>query len=300
MTPAQTYTALQKLAREQRRPVSEILTLYGLERVLARLAQTKYAEDFVLKGGVLLAAYHLRRPTRDIDMQAVDLTLDEQHLREVVESIAAVDSDDSLVIDLDTYTATVIRDDDEYTGIRIGIIAKVHTAKLSIKLDVSTGDPIWPNPQSVEIEELLGGSFHMAGHPLETVIAEKSVTILQRGTASTRWRDFYDLRNIFLQHRLSADSLREAIGRVALHREQDLGSLADATVGYGAVGQPKWAAWRAKFELEDDCHEQLDDQMRDIADFLDPIFVGTVGDDAQWDSAGLKWETEPDHSLGRI
>ena len=57
MTPAQTYTALQRLAREQKRPVSEVLTLYGLERVSARLAQTEYAEDFVLKGGVLLAAY---------------------------------------------------------------------------------------------------------------------------------------------------------------------------------------------------------------------------------------------------
>ena len=77
-------------------------------------------------------------------MQAIDLTLDEQHLREVVESIAAVDSDDNLVIDLDTFTAAMIRDDDEYAGIRIGISAKVHSAKLSIKLDVSTGDPIGP------------------------------------------------------------------------------------------------------------------------------------------------------------
>ena len=110
--------------------------------------------------------------------------------------------------------------------------------------------------------------------PLETVVAEKSVTILQRGTTSTRWRDFYDLRNIFLQHRLSAGTLREAIRRVAVHREQELGSLAEATRDYGAIGQPRWAAWRVKFELEEDCHEQLDDQMRDIVDFLDPIFAG--------------------------
>ena len=86
MDAAQVYPALQKVARQRGRSTEEILTLYGLERVLARLQRTSYAEDFVLKGGVLLAAYALRRPTRDADMQAVGFPLDEQHLRAVLEA----------------------------------------------------------------------------------------------------------------------------------------------------------------------------------------------------------------------
>lgn len=66
------YLQLQRVARDRKRPVDEIFTLYGLEGFLARLAYTPFAEDFCLKGGVLLSAHALRRPTRDVDMQALD------------------------------------------------------------------------------------------------------------------------------------------------------------------------------------------------------------------------------------
>lgn len=65
--PNQVLNQLNQLAREQRRPAAEIYTLYALERVLDRLGHTRCRDDFVLKGGVLLAAYRLRRPTSDID-----------------------------------------------------------------------------------------------------------------------------------------------------------------------------------------------------------------------------------------
>lgn len=88
MTPAQTYRELQALARDMQRNTAELLTLYGLERVLARLQATSYRDDFVLKGGVLLAAYKLRRPTRDLDMRAIDVALDEERMRAVLAAIA--------------------------------------------------------------------------------------------------------------------------------------------------------------------------------------------------------------------
>jgi hypothetical protein len=77
VTPEQTFSALQRIARQQRRAVQELLTLYVLERFLARLVESGYADSFVLKGGVLLAGYGLRRPTRDVDMQKIDFVLDE-------------------------------------------------------------------------------------------------------------------------------------------------------------------------------------------------------------------------------
>ena len=97
MTPEQTFTALQRIARKQGRAVQELLTFYVLERFLARLGESSFADSFVLKGGVLLAGYGLRRPTRDVDMQAIDFVLDEKHCREVAAAVAGADADDGVV-----------------------------------------------------------------------------------------------------------------------------------------------------------------------------------------------------------
>jgi len=71
----QVYLDLRRKARQDRRPVDELIQLYVLEGFLARLAQTPFAERFVLKGGMLLAALGERRPTRahfHVDVSAGD------------------------------------------------------------------------------------------------------------------------------------------------------------------------------------------------------------------------------------
>lgn len=185
MRPAQTHAAVRRAARERGRLPGEFLTLYGLERFIARLGQTSYRDDFALKGGVLLAAYRLRRPTRDVDLQALEFTLDEQHLRAVIAAVAAVDADDGLVIDPNV-TVEQIRDDDQYTGLRVHMTATLHTFRMTVKLDISAGDPIWPEPELVELPALLGGTVSVLGHPLPTVIAEKTATMLD--SPRVRWR----------------------------------------------------------------------------------------------------------------
>ncbi|NEN04611.1 nucleotidyl transferase AbiEii/AbiGii toxin family protein [Diaminobutyricibacter tongyongensis] len=118
MTGAASVSAqLTNLAREQRRNSHEMHILYALERFLDRLGRTEYAGDFVLKGGLLLAAYRLRRPTRDADLQAMDIQLDEEHLRAVVAAVSAIDDEDGLAIDADATRVVQIRDDAEYTGL---------------------------------------------------------------------------------------------------------------------------------------------------------------------------------------
>lgn len=93
-TPAgDAFLAIQKLARSTGSDVQELLTLYALEGVLARVAQSHWSEEFVLKGGVLLAAFDLRRPTKDIDLQATGLPNDieavlDSELREALEVVA--------------------------------------------------------------------------------------------------------------------------------------------------------------------------------------------------------------------
>nr|WP_199182371.1 nucleotidyl transferase AbiEii/AbiGii toxin family protein [Cryobacterium sp. Y11] len=158
-----------------------------MEAFLSRLAQTVYKDDFVLKGGVLLAAYRLRRPTSDIDMEAVNFRVDAAHLIAVVEAIAAISVDDALAVDLAWMDFTLIREGDDYSVLRVKIFAQVYTSTLSFHLDISTGDPIWPDPRSVAVPRILGGEFEMLGYPLVMVLAEKAVTMLTPGTTSTRW-----------------------------------------------------------------------------------------------------------------
>jgi Nucleotidyl transferase AbiEii toxin, Type IV TA system len=62
------YLDLQNQARRTRRQTQELLQLYVLEGFLARLAASAMRERLVLKGGILLAAFGSRRPTRDVDL----------------------------------------------------------------------------------------------------------------------------------------------------------------------------------------------------------------------------------------
>jgi hypothetical protein len=117
------YLDLQNLARRQQRPTDELHQLYALEGFLARLARSPDADRLVLKGGVLLAAYDARRPTRDVDIQARAIAGDRDDVLQLVRGIAAGAIDDGLVFDTDTATADIIRDDDDYSGVRVTLTA---------------------------------------------------------------------------------------------------------------------------------------------------------------------------------
>lgn len=75
------YNDLRNLARKQKRDPAEYIMLYALEGFLARLAASESAEAFVLKGGVLMAAFAERRPTRGIDFAARGFANKATHLR---------------------------------------------------------------------------------------------------------------------------------------------------------------------------------------------------------------------------
>jgi hypothetical protein len=288
MRPGQAANQLRNLARAQGRPVEELRILYMLESFLVRLQHTEYAEDFVLKGGVLLAAYKLRRPTRDIDMQATDLTLDDEHLRSMVAAVAEADTEDGIEFDPQPKSIEPIRDEDAYSGLRVAVRAKLLGAQHTVQLDISTGDPIHPEPVLVKVPMILGGEFSMRGHPIATVIAEKTVTVLERGATSTRWRDMMDVRNLALTYDFGRHELRAAAEAVAKSRSIELASFRDALDDWGSTGQPKWALWRRSHELEDRTLESFADQLEEVARFIDPVFTNDANAD-RWDHTSESW-----------
>jgi Nucleotidyl transferase AbiEii toxin, Type IV TA system len=112
------YLDLQNLARRQGRQTQTLMVIYVLERFLARLEVSGYADRFVLKGGMLLAAWDARRATVDADFLVRNLNLDEESvLRRVVEIAASpAPVEDGVEFRPDTVTASSIRDGDLYGG----------------------------------------------------------------------------------------------------------------------------------------------------------------------------------------
>ncbi|MFT3861140.1 nucleotidyl transferase AbiEii/AbiGii toxin family protein [Micropruina sp.] len=91
-------------------PTQEYLIRHTLESFLDRLARTAHAEDFLLKGGILLATYGVRRPTKDGDASAVGADVTANHLIVVVHDIASVEVDDGVVFNLDSISVQEIRE----------------------------------------------------------------------------------------------------------------------------------------------------------------------------------------------
>lgn len=252
-------------------PTQEYLIRHTLESFLDRLTHTSHAQDFILKGGVLLAAYGVRRPTKDADANAIKADVTADHLIAVVHDIAAVTADDGVVFEPESVYVHEIREHAEYPGFRVRISTSIGPWKGVAAWDVSTGDPIVPAPRQVHIDRVLGQPITLLGYAPETTLAEKGVTILERGITSTRWRDYVDIVQLARQG-IDPDELLRSARAVARYRGVTLESIAPYVRNYGQVGQAKWAAWRHKERLESACEATLDEQMALVISYLDPVF----------------------------
>ena len=265
------YLELQRKARHSGRPTDELIQLYALEGFLDRLAHSAYVDRFVLKGGVLLAALDARRPTRDIDLAAHDIENTAAHVLSLIREIAAIDVDDGLVFDAGHATAETIRDEDQYSGVRVTLSGTLSRATIRLHVDINVGDPIWPEPQPVQLPRLLAGTLVVGGYPLEMVFAEKIITALARGTANTRWRDFLDLYVLIRRHGVEARTLRASMQSVAQYRGIPLSPLESTLIGFPEIAQSRWLAWLRKQRLESAAPEDFATVLELVVSFADPL-----------------------------
>jgi hypothetical protein len=168
-----------------------------------------------------------------------------------VREISSIDRDDGLIYDVTDAVAEVIRDGDEYSGVRVVMTGHLARANIRFHVDVNVGDPVWPAPRHIDIPLLLGGSIELRGYPLEMVHAEKIVTAIQRGIANTRWRDFADIYLLSRRHEIDGTRQRRSIMTVAEHRKVIPEPLAGALTGYAEFAQGRWANWVGKQRLDD-------------------------------------------------
>jgi hypothetical protein len=272
------YRDLQNLGRREKRSTEELLALYALEGFLDRLAMSSRTTDLVLKGGALLAAYGARRPTRDVDLRADRMGNDADTVLELVRDIAAIPIEDGLEYDTAGAGAEMIRDDDQYAGVRVTMTCRLATARLRFHVDVNVGDPMWPTPGIVELPRLLGGVITVIGYPLSMVLAEKIVTALQRGTVNTRWRDFADVYLLTGLREVDGSELAHSVKVVAEYRSVGPESLTKILEGYQDLGQARWAAWVRKQRLEARLPREFGVVIDAVLMFAEPALKSGISD----------------------
>lgn len=278
--------ALQKKARAERRPTDEYLHLHALESCLERVSASAVAPKLVLKGGVLLSAFGIRRQTRDIDLSARSLPNDPRAMTSIVAEILAAPRDDGWVFGAPAHET--IREDDAYSGSRLTVPGTLASARLTFHIDVNFGDPIHPAPEKVLVPRLLGGAIEVVGYPMVMVHAEKLVTMLQRETATTRWRDFADVLLLSESHDVVGTELLEAVEVVARFRGVELSPLSRALEGLADVAQSRWAAWVRKQGLSARVPVVFSEALGAVQSFADPVFERSVRG-GHWDHRGRGW-----------
>lgn len=284
-TPKRAYLDLQELARDQGRNTQQLFELYIHERFLARLAESPFTDKLVLKGGMLLAVLDVRRGTRDADMLARGLANDERSLRAAIGEIASTPMADGVDFDTTAISIATIREGADYEGIRLSQPANLGGAKLKLRLDLSFGDPV--EPQRIDYPTLLGDrGFSLLGYPLEGVIAEKADTMMFLGDANTRDRDYGDVYLLSQIHSVEAESLRNALRRVAQHRGHEVRLLGPLLETLRESRQQPWEAFRARAGLSG-LPERFADVVDAVVDFIDGL-GDTRG--SAWNPATRQWE----------
>lgn len=288
-TAGRAFLDLRKLARSEGRPTAELLQLFVLERFLARVTCSPYKDQLVLKGGVLLVAYSARRPTRDVDLAASGIQADPATVERLVCEIASIALDDGLEFDTAAATSESIREGDTYSGIRVSIPCRLATAKMKLSVDLSVGDPIWPEPSIAELPALLDQEpLRIRGYPVSMILAEKVTTAIALGTANTRWRDFVDITSLARSGPHRGETLRRSLETVSAFRHVELAPLAHELQGLGKAGQTKWATWRNKQDLQGATPAALDELLGLVAGFIDPI-LNSPSPTCTWDPTAWTW-----------
>jgi predicted nucleotidyltransferase component of viral defense system len=171
-----------------------ILTRYAVERLLYRLSQSKYHDQFVLKGAMLFQVWTSapHRPTRDLDLLGSgDPSL--EHCEEVFRELCKIPvDDDGLIFPAETVKAEKIKEEQDYEGIRVKFLARIENVRIPIQVDVGFADAVTPG--LIDYPTLLDmAAPRIQAYPMNTVVAEKLEAIIRLGILNSRMKDFYDI-----------------------------------------------------------------------------------------------------------
>jgi len=284
-------------SRAQNRPFQELLQYFAMERFLYRLANSPYADRFILKGALLLTAWRApaSRPTMDIDLAGrTNNQLD--HIKEVVTAVCDVATDpDGIEFNRDSIEVSRIKEDADYEGVRVRFHATLARARVPMQLDIGFGDIITPGPMEIEYPTMLDFPAPiLRAYPKETVVAEKLEALTALGLLNSRVKDYYDLALLSRMYPFNGQHLTDAIVATFRHRGTAIGAEPIGLTQAYCDDPARALQWRA-FVRRSRFAEEAGDLTRlldEIKPFVLPV-LSKIADNspfnARWNPGG-PWE----------
>ena len=258
-TSRQLKALVRNLSKGDSAKAQIIIRNYVMERFLERLSISQYRDNLILKGGTLVAAMVGldNRSTFDVDATVKNLPLTEESARNFVEDIAGIELDDKMTFEIKNVAP--IMDEADYPGIRVSLDTTLETMHTPLKIDFSTGDVITPREVSYSFKLLFEDrSISILAYNIETVLAEKLETLIVRGAANSRLRDFYDIFALeqSQSHNIDKTVLKAAFSNTSEKRRSaavvaDMDLILDEVEGSPAM-MALWESYQRKFEYAAD------------------------------------------------
>ena len=287
---------LKNRAIEDNRTFQEILTIYGLERMLYRLSISKYASTYILKGGILLYAMYqgkYSRGTADVDLLGKSVSNDLETVKDSFREIFNISCDeDGLVFDSYSLRATRITEFKKYPGINISIDGYLAKTKISVQIDIGFGDVIHPEIEDIVYPTLIDMAAPIIqAYSKESIIAEKFQAIVSLGYTNSRMKDFYDIYALLITYDFEFESLRDAIDKTFKNRNTEVDNIVAFEVDFAMDPNRKklWAGFVKTKKV--DPQIELSTVIDLISAFLKPVLDLTIQNlDLTWNHIHLLWK----------
>jgi len=198
-----------------------VLDRYAIERLLYRISQSEFRDRFLLKGATLFTLWGggPHRATRDLDLLSFGSN-QIQDLVDIFKTITSIpDPTDGLSFNSETIKGALIKEDQDYEGVRIQLQAKLGNIRLPIQIDIGFGDALEPGPEEADFPTILDlPKPRLRVYPKEVVVAEKYQALVSLGMANSRLKDFYDIWHLAYYSDFDGKRLSRAIAATFTRR----------------------------------------------------------------------------------
>lgn len=259
-------------SRQMNVPYEMLLRRYAFDRFLKRLTMSEYERNLILKGALALNAYTETgsRPSKDIDFLGANLTAEK--ILPIISEIANVklDQDDGIHFDVSTFKSEPIQTKHEEAGVRVTGIARMGNIRIPLKIEVSFGHIVTPEPNMVTIPALLedGGPTTILAYTRETILAEKFEAMVKLGFGNTRIKDFYDIRLLMRTQNLDGEVAVAALRNTFTKRKTKLPTEPPIVFSEEFIktsGEKQWKSFISKLGIQD--KSSFSDVVNEIAPF---------------------------------
>ena len=175
--------------------------MYFFERILARISVSNYKDNIILKGGLFLASIvgDDLRTTKDMDTTLKSLPLNNNVIYKMFKEVLNIELGDNVTFKI--LKTNDIRLNNKYNGYKISLMGYLDNIKINLFIEITTGNIITPKEIVYNYNSFFDDStIQILSYNIETVIAEKIHSIIERGTFNTRMKDFYDLYILTKHH----------------------------------------------------------------------------------------------------